>query len=108
MSNRSPLVIDLCEVALATSAVLRGRKPVGYFYRHSPDHETDSGWVFMVGNESAAYVNNADNISTVHVHHILERHPELGDVLQTPPPCAFTRSEDGSVARILEYDPPED
>jgi len=107
MSSQSPLVVDLHEVALSTVAVVSGGQPVGYFYRHAPDHEADSGWVFMVGNESAEYVGDVDNILTVHVHHLLERYPELEATLRTPAPCAFTRTVDGIVSRVANYAPPE-
>lgn len=44
---------------------------VGYLYREVPDNETDSGWRFLEGTESADYINNANNLKLVELDDFL-------------------------------------
>ncbi len=47
-----------------------GEKP-GYAYREQPDHEDDSGWRFLIGDESDEYMNDAANTSYIAVGKVL-------------------------------------
>nr|WP_244929008.1 DUF2185 domain-containing protein [Nocardioides sp. W7] len=57
----------------------------GFVYREEPDDEHDSGWRALVGDESAAEVDDPDNLLLQEVGFLLDRWPELRPVFATDP-----------------------
>lgn len=66
---------------------------VGYMYREEAEDEADSGWRFMSGQESEAYIENARNFDLVDVNVIANRDPAIIDLLDSPPGAEFDRLE---------------
>jgi hypothetical protein len=52
---------------IVSNKILRDNERVGLLYRSEPmkldNGKTDSGWNFLTGNESEAYLNNPDNLT---------------------------------------------
>lgn len=66
---------------------------IGYMYREAAEDEADSGWRFMSGQESEAYIENARNFDLVDVQVIANRDPAIIDLLNAPPGAEFDRLE---------------
>ena len=62
----------------------QGIRP-GYVYREAPDNDHDSGWRGLVGDESAAEVDDPHNALLQQVGFLLDRWPELQPVFETDP-----------------------
>jgi hypothetical protein len=70
---------------------VEGRK-VGYMYREKPDTDFfDSGWRFMSGDESQAYMNDAANTEVYDVNTIANYDPDIIPFLDAPTGSAFER-----------------
>lgn len=67
-----------------------GRK-VGYMYREAADNEYDSGWRFMSGFESQAYIDNAANLEIYDVNTVANYDPDIIPFLDAPIGSAFER-----------------
>ena len=64
---------------------------VGYMYREEAEDEADSGWRFMSGQESEAYIDNARNFDLVDVNVVAKRDPAIVQLLDSPPGAEFDR-----------------
>jgi hypothetical protein len=85
-----PLVKN-CGGCFATDMItVEGRK-VGYMYRDESGNEQDSGWVFMAGQESQAYMDDADNHGIYAVNTIANYDPDVIPFLDAPAGAAFER-----------------
>jgi hypothetical protein len=69
---------------------VEGQK-VGYLYREEPDHETDSGWRFLSGAESQAYMEDTTNFAIYDVNTIANYDPDIVPLLDAPVGAAFER-----------------
>ena len=67
-----------------------GRK-VGYMYREEADNDGDSGWRFMSGRESRAYMDDAANFSLYDVNMIANYDPDIVPLLNAPAGSAYER-----------------
>jgi hypothetical protein len=85
--------------------VLNDGVRVGYLYREVPDGDNDSGWRMMAGDESDEYINDSANLSFVSLGAVLREDASIVELLETPAPCAFVRSDDGK--KFKATDPPE-
>jgi hypothetical protein len=65
--------------------------PVGFMYREPPDHALDSGWRFLAGDESEAYLGNPDNFALYEVNTIANYDPEIVPLVDAEIGCAFER-----------------
>lgn len=68
---------------------------VGYMYRSEPVNEHDSGWAFMAGDESDAYMDNASNHGIYDVNTVANYDPEIIPLLDASIGSAFFRTETG-------------
>ncbi len=68
---------------------------VGYAYREEPEDDADSGWRFLAGNESDAYIDNTKNFSVLDVNVIANYDDGIIDLLDEPVGAEFDRGEDG-------------
>ena len=66
---------------------------VGYMYREEPDFEIDSGWRFMSGRESQAYIDDAANLAIYDVNTIANYDPDIIPFLDAPVGAAFERQD---------------
>jgi len=79
----------------ATDMITVDGRRVGYMYREEPDNDVDSGWRFMSGRESDAYMDDADNIGVYDVNTIANYDRDIIPFLDAPIGSAFER-EDGT------------
>jgi hypothetical protein len=79
----------------ATDRITMKRKCVGYMYRQAPVNDADSGWRFLAGDESDAYVTDLDNHGIYDVNIIANLDPDIIPFLDAPEHSAFQR-RDGS------------
>lgn len=69
--------------------------PVGYACREEPQDEADSGWRFMAGSETDAYMDNTKNFSVLDVNVVANYDPGIVALLDEPVGAEFDRGEDG-------------
>lgn len=69
--------------------------PVGYMYREDPDDDLDSGWRFMAGDESQAYLDDPTNLALYDVNTIANYDRDIIPLLRAPLGSAFERDRDG-------------
>jgi hypothetical protein len=86
---------------IATDMItVQGRK-VGYMYREEPDNDIDSGWRFMAGRESRAYMDDATNHGVYDVNTVANYDPEIIPFLDAPTGSAFERQgQSGRFAQV--------
>jgi hypothetical protein len=75
---------------------------VGYMYRHEPHNDIDSGWVFLSGRESQAYMDNASNHAVYDVNTIANYDPDIIPFLDAPIGSAFERQ--GRAGRFVQVE----
>ena len=86
---------------------IHGRK-VAFMYRRKPEHEQDSGWRFMSGFESDAYMNDPTNHGIFNVNTIANYDPEIIPLLDSPVGSAFERKDgEGPLVAVADFEAPE-
>jgi hypothetical protein len=82
----------------ATDEITVAGKPVGYMVRdpvdRHPDEPSLSGWTFMSGDETQAYVDDAANIEVYDVNTIANYDPDIVPFLDAPAGSSFARARD--------------
>ena len=81
--------------AIASDRITVNGRLVGYMYRTEPRNKLDSGWVFLAGDESQAYMDNAENHAIYDVNTIANYDPEIIPLLDAPIGTAFIRTPSG-------------
>lgn len=76
-----------------TRRILDEGARVGYLYREAPDRDEDSGWRFMAGDESQAYMDDADNLALVSLGALLSLDDSFVELLDAPEGAQFERDE---------------
>jgi len=89
--NDNNLVNKYLRRCFVTSRVLNEGVPVGYLYREDPDNEKDSGWRILAGDESDAYMDEAENIHFVSLGAVLSCDDSIIGLLDRPSGSSFTR-----------------
>ena len=74
----------LNQIAYLSKKILEENWKVGYMYRAEPVNENDSGWSFMVGNESREYTDDYKNIALVSVHEVYQLDPDIWNYIDNP------------------------
>jgi hypothetical protein len=82
--------------ALVTRKVLDG-EPIRFAERLEPRNARDSGWAISSGTESQQYMNDANNLSVVRLSAVVDRDPDLGNIIDAPVGSAFRRTKSGYV-----------
>ncbi|REJ67067.1 MAG: DUF2185 domain-containing protein [Planctomycetota bacterium] len=77
---------------VATDRITVAGRPVGYMYREPPSNDSDMGWRFMAGDESAEYLDNADNHGVYAVNTIANYDHDILSFLDAPIGSAFARN----------------
>ena len=84
-----------------TQRSLSGGEKVGYLYREDPDNDKDSGWRFVVGDESEDYMADSKNIALVSLGTVLNCDDSFVHLLDAPRGSAFERNvESGEFERV--------
>jgi hypothetical protein len=93
----------------ATDKITVEGLPIRLMYRDEPDHEIDSGWRFLSGQESDDYLDNAENHGVYDVNTIANYDPAIIPYLNAKIGSAFEKtSEVGSFAEVIDWEPPND
>jgi len=83
--------------AIASDRITVDGRPVGYMYRIAPQNPQDSGWSFLAGDESDAYLDDPANFAIYDVNTIANYDPEIIASLEAPIGSAFIRGAIGLV-----------
>ncbi|GMU52206.1 MAG: hypothetical protein AMXMBFR33_13520 [Candidatus Xenobia bacterium] len=74
---------------------------VGYCYREEPDNEVDSGWRFLAGDETDAYMEDVANHGVYDVNTIANYDPDIIALLDSPIGSEFARDRASGEFRTL-------
>ena len=77
----------------ASDRILVDGLPVGFMYRIKPTHVKDSGWRFMGGDETQAYLDDPKNWAIYEVNVVCNNDPSIIPYLQAVPGSAFGRAK---------------
>jgi hypothetical protein len=103
-----PLVKDL-GTCIATDKIAVQGLPVRFMYRETPLTAGDSGWRFLSGLESDAYMENANNQGAYDVNLIANIDPTVIPHLSAPIDAAFEKAEEnGEFQEAGDWEPDED
>jgi hypothetical protein len=78
--------------------------PVGIMYRTKPANEFDSGWAFLAGDETQAYMDEPDCHGIYDVNTIANYDPHIILFLDAPEGSEFVRGKDGLFRSAEELD----
>ena len=87
----------------ATDMITVEGRRVAFMYREEPDEGIDSGWRFMAGYESQAYMDDPANSGIYDVNTIANYDPDIISFLDAPVGSAFER-DDQSGAFVEVHD----
>lgn len=79
--------------ALATDRIVVDGCKVGYMYREKPDFPGDSGWRFLAGDETSAYLDDQWNSAIYEVNTVANYDPAIIPHLEAPFGSAFIWDE---------------
>lgn len=89
-------LIDSQQGCIATDRILVDGAKVGFMYREKPSGSfADSGWRFMAGDESQAYMDNPDNAGIYLLNTLCNYDADILPFLSAPEGSAFRRDESG-------------
>lgn len=80
---------------LASDRITVDGELVGLMYRETPDNALDSGWRFLVGDESEEYTAEPGNFGLFDVNTIANYDPAITAQLEAPVGTAFVRVGNG-------------
>lgn len=80
--------------AIVTRKILDDGEPIRFAERMAPNNPDDSGWAFSSGTEDDEYMDNASNLAIVRLATLVERHPEVAEILDAPVGGLFKREGD--------------
>jgi len=76
---------------IATDRITVDGAPIGFMYRETPDHDTDSGWRFFAGDETDEYANNPERLAIYDVNTIANYDASVTPYLDKPFGSAWIR-----------------
>jgi hypothetical protein len=79
---------------LATDRITVEGRPVGSMLREVPSRADDSGWLFLAGDETQEYLDDADNLAIYDVNTIANYDPTIRPFLYALPGQCFDRRGD--------------
>jgi hypothetical protein len=81
--------------------------PVGFMYREPALHEADSGWRFLSGLESDAYLQEASNHAVYDCNTIANYDPAIVPYLDAPIGSVFEKPPGATeLTRVTDWSPP--
>ena len=94
---------------IATDKITVAGLPVRFMYREDPIGAQDSGWRFLAGTESDAYMENANNQGAYDVNVLANCDPSIVPFLASPIGSAFQKpTPDGAFEPAGDWEPDED
>ncbi len=103
-----PLVTGL-GTCIATDKIAVQGLPVRFMYREQPVNQEDSGWRFLSGLESDAYMENANNQGAYDVNLIANIDPSIIPHLKAETDAAFEKASDiDDFQEAGDWEPDED
>jgi hypothetical protein len=107
-SQIKPLVVGYGG-CIATDRITVDGMPVRFMYRQAPDNNFDSGWRFMSGFESDAYMDDPANHSVYDVNTIANYDPSIIPFLNAPAGSAFEKaSESERFVLVTDWAPSDE
>ena len=92
---------------IASDRITVDGRPVGFMYREAAAHDADTGWRFLAGDESDAYMADSSNHSIYAVNTIANYDPAIIPLLESPEGRAFERAAGSSrLVPVEDWDPP--
>ena len=85
---------------VASDRITVDGQPVGYCYREAPINDLDSGWRFLAGDESEAYMAESSNHSIYDINTITNYDPAVISILGSPIGSAFERGSPNELVPI--------
>ena len=82
---------DMC---IASDRIMCDGRVCGYMYRVKPEHDWDSGWRFLAGDEDADYLDDPDNSGLYKLNTVVNYDPEIQPYLNDEYGSVFARKED--------------
>lgn len=92
---------------IATDKILVEGLRVAFMYRESPDNEVDSGWRFLSGQESDAYMEDPRNHGAYDVNTLANYDPDIIPFLEAPEGTAFEREQGTGPFLEVSFEPPK-
>jgi hypothetical protein len=86
--------VSLDATCVVTEVITTEGKAVGYCYRDDPVSKTDSGWRFLTGSESEAYMEQPLHYITKPLSWVVEHHPKVKDLLDAEIGMAFALDDE--------------
>lgn len=87
-------------LCVATDAITVEGRRVGYMYRETANNPKDSGWRFLAGNESDAYLADNKNLEVYFTNTIANFDPAIIPLLPSPEGSAFELGQDGKLHAV--------
>lgn len=85
---------------IATDRILVDGIKVGYMYREAPQGEWDSGWRFLAGDETQAYLDTRDNVGVYSLNTLCNYDQDIMGFLDEEEGSIFVRREDHLLHKI--------
>ena len=82
---------DMC---IASDRIMCDGRVCGYMYRVEPQHDWDSGWRFLAGDEDADYLDDPDNSGLYKLNTVVNYDPDIQPYLNDEYGSVFARKED--------------
>lgn len=80
-------------LCVVSDVIVIDGKLVGYAWREEPEDSDDSGWRFLAGDESDAYIDNSKNFSLVDLNLVANCDPAILAILDAPVGAEFDRGD---------------
>jgi hypothetical protein len=77
---------------IASDRITVDGRPVGFMYRDAPDHDADTGWRFLAGDESDEYMEDSSKHGVYAVNTISNYDPSIIPLLDAPEGSAFEKA----------------
>ena len=89
----------------ATNMIAIDGKSVNFMYRELPRNDSDSGWKFFSGLESAEYIDDLKNTQIYDVNTIANYDPDIVPFLDSQFESAFERDpRTGEFKQVFDFD----
>jgi hypothetical protein len=93
---------------IATDKIMVDGRPVGFMYREEPINADDSGWRFLSGFETDAYMENPKHQGLYDVNIVANEDPSIMPHLSAPIGSAFEKTEGAeSFLELKDWEPDE-
>lgn len=92
---------------IASDRVTVDGRPIGYMVREPVSEPDESGWTFVAGDETQAYMDDPDNLGLYDVNTLANYSPDIVPLLDAPPRSAFERDGSGRLVPVPYEEPPE-